>query len=480
MMIADYIKKKEYESTAGILQEEKTRIYEAAKNLYNNTNSKYEELEEFLNGYFYENNEGKIAAREIDDKILKAYENKTGQYILGDNVTWDMNQILATGAQNLNSTSQANFKKAKKYGEQGRQETQIYVSTLQQYYNTLEAIIKSQKFANVQLESQKLQGLITSILNEYNIETQKIIRNTKTKSFLFSYIKDKFNEILKTIQVGPASLGKIFEYGLAGINGEVGLFAQMTTEKLIDEFVLGDKSVKREGTDVAIVFDTGDKPRAKKDLKFTGKNSLTIGGVEIKTDFSDSRMGKADVIVHLPSDPKSSFKISAKNWAGFNIGHEHGFGETSIMAAVARSNPSDSVLQHFLYAMGPREANENQIQAFHDYAKMCLALDILIGYSQRSFGGTADTIVINNRQEKKIYVYSGQQLIDEATKKEQGVLSFAKYSESELRETAKKFLEERKRWGNFDSNRYKANLINKLSELKISIMMNSALKNNKS
>lgn len=464
MNIRDYIIGKEYQNTESILLTARGKLYqEAVQKIYNQSNQQIEKLQEFLQEKFYGTESNDQESRRFYQEVLQMYENQTNQIVMGHD--W------GSEARVINQ----NDNKVPKKGEI-EHKAQIYVATLrtrlqqlEEYYNKVKDIKSLQEFSN---EVKKAINEIKKIINS-TAENRVQIRFTKESKMyqMIQHIDLIYAEFLRKTNITLFDYGSILEYGVAVLDAKLDQKKKKITYDIIKDN-LGKKQVNRQGTNLDMVFDLSEFRDNIEEIK---DSSIQIGGLKIKTDFTGATSAKADVILNIPAYEDMPFKISLKNWADiYDSGSRYGFGETSIMGAIARANPSKTVLEHYLYALGPLKANKGQIEAMHKYSKMSLAIDIISGYSMRAEGRNADTVVINNRGERKIYVYSIKQLIDEAIKENSFLFSYFNYNEG-IKIYAEHFLWDLSRWNTRQSNLYKAQMIKLLSGIRVRLLLHGAL-----
>lgn len=129
----------------------------------------------------------------------------------------------------------------------------------------------------------------------------------------------------------------------------------------------------------------------------------------------DEKSGKADVLFKLPT-VESDFKISAKSWGQYF--NQHTFNETSLFNALIRTSNLDYTLAYGLVVgyYNPVGQLYDWVQA-HEFAKLCIFLDTVMGYSQKN--NWVDTIVIENRGNKEtpVSVYSIRQILEKPLKR---------------------------------------------------------------
>lgn len=129
----------------------------------------------------------------------------------------------------------------------------------------------------------------------------------------------------------------------------------------------------------------------------------------------DERMGKVDAIFTLP-EAERKLNISLKSWNGMG-GRD--FGETSLFNAITRSAGIDFALSYglvtgYYYPFGdttpPTKGLWDTVNA-HSFAKICIFLDVVMGFSQEE--GFVDTILIQDRSgaDWSVRAYSIYQLL---------------------------------------------------------------------
>lgn len=137
---------------------------------------------------------------------------------------------------------------------------------------------------------------------------------------------------------------------------------------------------------------------------FGSSSGKSSGQVRINVNSFDGIQQKMDVDFRLPEfagETGNAFRISAKSWKSMS----GKLGETSLLMAFLRVLPIDSALAYGLQL----SFHENNVVNLHKFAKYIIALDIIAGVSQAN--GYADTLVIQDRQQQKIHVYSISNLL---------------------------------------------------------------------
>ena len=259
---------------------------------------------------------------------------------------------------------------------------------------------------------KRYEQLIESIRNIEKKDTQYIswddlgpyqTRSIKSALRLYDFI-NKTNAIAT---VG----GKALEYLLEGIGTKV--------DEISDEVISG-------------IIERIDKTQGEKTEK-QEENFIDLKdfGLEMKKTSFDpysSRQGKMDVklVINLPEEEKKTeFKISAKNWSTVL---DHDFGEVNIAYGLMRSLQSSQVvtaLVNFFATTEKNQINENNLNNVHKIAKLSLAADILMGYSQES--NFIDTIVINDRKNNHFIVFPVSDIMDGLKEADQKTIYLTNY-----------------------------------------------------
>ena len=338
------------------------------------------------------------------------------------------------------------------------------------------------------LQAPEIQGLNS---NQYI--------TAKRLDALFAQIDnlDKaYTGFIRKMDILPSDIGNLFELALVLISD----YGQQIVEEEVGEEAIqyfakqmetssrwkGPKTFARSGLDlssvISVKYDSFIKQKKGNILSVsipTGDESGLRLYTEFQTKFDSTKQGKADVIFTLPNTSET-FSISAKNWSNLFLSLKSGqfiiqdFGNTTLAAALSRSNISSLAFEHWLYALGPREASGSQLQAAHMLAQVAIGADILMGYSQKK-GAIANTIVINNRKAKRIQVLSVMELLEDIDKEISDRVSISNYNSQTIRAEAKYRFSDVKSWRTVGSNFYKGSLISYINNVHVSIKINPFL-----
>lgn len=162
---------------------------------------------------------------------------------------------------------------------------------------------------------------------------------------------------------------------------------------------------------IEMTIDEDDIKKLINDNNFSSASKeFTFDGYTYKANFSyntdSKRLIKADVSV------SDDMKISVKNWNGMTFkdyktgkSYYKDLGSTFIINAIQRSC-GNGILEDYIYVIQDNQIKESDegtiaVAEAHELARLSLLADIASGYSQRSFGGNANFLVINDRKRKE-------------------------------------------------------------------------------
>lgn len=160
------------------------------------------------------------------------------------------------------------------------------------------------------------------------------------------------------------------------------------------------------------------------------------------------------------------FRVSAKNWQTLS-GSD--FGETDLGGAILRNATLYDALTYGLQ-LGWFEYTENDKayeEQLHHFARLNLLLDIVMGYSQER--GYTNTIIINDRANGEIKVYSIRKILDNVKKQIIDLSKCSNYNEEKVKSILKEALD----WTeHLNTQEYEALLLNALRSMKFNINTN--------
>ncbi len=419
------------------------------------SNKKIQELAKFLNDVFYPKDNNSDNKRFIDGlmkAIAKDFDPK-GIRLIKD---FDLGTINIAKSKTLSEEAIAEILNDVYCKE--RERHTIYYSTLQKELNTLNNYLENSSGpffyeAGPELiltQRGRLKGLYERLSiyvkdNEGENTSKYLSKINLSNEEEYGYAELKKDmqalkeilEILKSISIPNKFYGDIFEWSIAALSGKTreDIIKEATKEVFEDilkkakDETSGAEKTNREEFSIDMNIDKLETLyKENSDLKKQKNASFEIGdfkfNLDIDIDPYQSRQGKMDVEFQLKLDDNiTPFRISAKSWTDFGSD----FGETSVGAALMRTSGFDWTQA---YTLGLTMGNyltynsgsfydydifsTNLLQPYYDqihkFAKVNLLLDILMGYSQINL--YADTIVINQRSQKKVYVASIAQILN--------------------------------------------------------------------
>lgn len=262
-----------------------------------------------------------------------------------------------------------------------------------------------------------LSHMITIQNFEVNNEAKKIF-NALDNAYNMLMTMGNFNEIMgEAFERAMYVFNEISKQGITSIT-------QTELDKIIEDFLGSiNKSpniTKRglQGSD--LVGRKNSMPMQKYILSpknnYQFSVSSILGGdtIDVSGAYHD-KQGKVDVTLFRNPKPNNLLDLHAslKNWSA--IDNLHDFGKTSLLNAMLRTGGIDRTFAFGLVIgyYGPKdrlggEYTENTANLMR-YAKACILVDTLIGFSQDQ---VADTLIINDRATNRIHVFSMNDIVN--------------------------------------------------------------------
>lgn len=366
--------------------------------LLNEANKKFQskdieekEIGNFLTNIFYGNQENNKNFQELLNKNIMAYLESKIQNIqpkIENLLSSDRVEINLTGdnSDKIELTDWVSYSH-KKYIEE-----KTILLRLEQVKNKLSFLKNDnslyQKYETLLKELQNFEKQAKSLRGKEYVYWI----NDQNKN-LIDRIDNLYKELTyySSLPIPPDALGEIFEKALY----TSAMYIKNYSAENIDKIVAEAFNQKTTGNEIAYRGEL-------KDISIIGKNESKL---KIASTFAGKK-GKMDVELKLdlPNIGESFFKVSAKNW---NVFDGKDFGDINLWNALIRSS------QHYGQTMGYGAQvirGKYKKTILHQWARMCILLDSLMGYSQKN--NYADTIIINDRGNKKIRVYSINNIIN--------------------------------------------------------------------
>lgn len=298
-------------------------------------------------------------------------------------------------------------------------------------------------------KGQSVEKKINELKNKMNSIKERItainsLDNLKGRKFL-SYkdgqsFKDlKGNLILleryaELVRILPNAniMGDAFENtAKRALNAE----AKKRTNEIFDELLgakkWGSKKVSRTSVTGGIPLKVSVDFSALKKLQQNENSNVQNlrykdGNMQIIYEASESRSSKMDVEIKFNTG--KSTRLSLKNWGNIeSTNFLSGMGTTNTLGALLRSTGEINVNNYSLVLLSNRNS---LLSSAHEYAKIGIATDILMGISQRY--NWAEELVINDRSRKHIYVFNMPLLIQNLSND----LEISGYQENSLHQIA--------------------------------------------
>lgn len=398
----------------------------------------FKKLEDFLNSFFGNQSYGKensnitdemraIFQKAVQDYIARMVQDRVGELDLNDN-----SKIKASGQDDhqfyitcrvfqrrceyvLETLRNLNDKqKQRVFGVQNVKELEDYVNGL---LNWINGEIGSQLDNNASL-ARRLMFVTKKRDGTINREDKDLKEKVQTL--------DKYYVAAKTANKSvQQAYGKGFEQALAVLKEMIEDSTQEISQGLLEEALNKIGTLETEGSNQAWrgevnsgILKLGEVTTKRVSSLKEGKKDSFIKQVAASTNKStyqidispfDGKQGKVDITFKIPG-VATGFNISAKNWQSLL---DRDFGETTLYNALMRTVNLDKTLEYGLVLgyYGPRDKIWPELK-IHQFAKVAVLVDTLIGYSQTN--NYADTLVINDRSNKSkpIKVYSMYDILD--------------------------------------------------------------------
>lgn len=437
----------------------KDALKKKADNRLKISSTNTEELQKFLQDFFYPKKQtGETGQnKELEKQLAQIYEEKTGKVF----------EDFSLGANKLKLKSlDDDLKIIREQYEQFSHVQKIQLNTIDQRLNKCEMLLKKidkldkNKITEVQKEieqeAKNLKKNLENFLKDYKkdgLKPEDYISIEKDKSALALVEKiDKSYEKLSVYGIYPKDYGNLFELALGLTQYNIDNIAEETVKELTVKELLEEVEKKVKGSEKV----SGDTQFNVKDI-IEGINFKKDGSVSLnkKKGAGSSRSQKMDIIFSFPQgqNKKRDYRVSAKNWETSGD-----FGETSLWYVIQRTfNLKEA--DAFLKTMGKSNASVNQLQEAHNFAKLAIFLDVIMGYSQKN--GWVDTIVLNIRKQQKIIVESITNLLNGIEQKK-GKISII-YPVLDVREKGERIAQEAE-----NEDIFKINLIKEYIDMKVS------------
>ena len=410
-IVDDYFKIGYNLSPEQILSDAKSRILKGAAS----DNRDFTALKNYLNSLYY-GKEGSSIMSRLQDIMIKYYEEKFQTQF--DNFDFERFLLSNSGAEegkiSLNERTQFSHSEKIAWNTIWKRllEAKYQLEQLNTIKNPNKAI--QETMSNLQQLVETADHLLADFpysLSQQGLKVFKVTNNTKD---IIAKIDELYQNVTfaASFPLSNQDMGELFEKILTVLGNGIDVNS-LTDKQLYDLFhgiTKGQMPVIRGGEIqlTGIEFTpkeertynpkTGQMDKRTMKYEITGENGskITVGG-----EFSE-KLGKMDVEFIMP-DSQERFRVSAKNW---KMLENRDFGTTNLEAALMRTG---GFINTVGYGVTVGFGN-SPLQNAHDYAKACVFLDIVMGYSQET--GYADTIIINNRQTPEILVYSVQDLLN--------------------------------------------------------------------
>lgn len=428
-----------------------TTVKEKISSLNKINSNEYTKLEDYLNSIFYpseDNADGIAYSKQFMNRLRSLYEAKTGKIITSD--IGDLTYKALNKKPTLDKSVTKTREKIRTMKEHYKRVTEV-INNLSETENANEI---QNILDEVNAEYGDVLKVIEDVFKTYGDETEDTIIGKKITGKDYEKINAAQNGLLALYNtfnkagliILPIDYGDFLEYALGLLSNEMAEIADKSEDEIIEymqnKIVLGGHNVARGGglVDVDMSIKSDFKKKTKKTENGSTKIFWQYQNITLSYDPSNAtvlntgvkKQGKVDVTLTLPDAMGGEkFRISAKNWK--TIDELRNLGSTSLMDAIHR-NTGDLELDYYMLSM--QNPKEVYMQAADELAKICIFADVAMGLSQKE--GYADTLVINDRTAKHLYVRNIPQMILDAVDKNLSSLALKGYDVSSISEEAEK------------------------------------------
>lgn len=405
------------ESTYQILKDTESEILNNLKSKQSKADLK--KLEDTLTKLFYDESYRNERYPDFEQQLAQAYES-TYKQKLADGLktnTWDFGKGEIIGAPKMNVVDWS------KIEDSSRQRIEVHraqrlidqvnkiltVGSVSNMNKELEMLVQQGKILLEQALQEKLQGTSIESLDGRRYITKL---DNNLKNIIARLIALEKSAKIATNQM----VGQMFEVCLQIFSQDIVESGYNLTQDLIDKFT---SQVTGMNTEISGMINWGiksdtvvkDKKNKKESKKYTTR--YTKDNLTVSYDKQEKQI-KMDVQIQIPTiQNNEEIRFSAKSW----ISGYHNIGSTSLEHALNRTLSSAQLEARALMAMqNIGRGHDNYSEAAMHLAKLCIYADIISGYSQQS--GYANTLIINDRANKRIRVYDINDLIYNAFKGE--------------------------------------------------------------
>ncbi len=343
----------------GIIQQQKNDLNNLVKK--NQNFGDYSQLETVLNQFFYgdENIQEKDAAfQAIKSDIEAEFNKRWANYQFGDSAGSIINQTLKDG-------------KFLTYDATDKQINELVI--------LLQSII-----AEGTTSRKTLNKAVKNIESQINR-----VKGIKSLNGLLSHYKYQSN---------LTAYGDAFEYSLAAFNRLINNKTEEEVDKILQDFGKDVLGGVRSALNLKVDFlDPLTKDTLKADKKFSQTFSFDKEGSFLS--YNAPTQDKIDIILSLED---SVFNVSAKNMTNLkkNIQIVNGI---SLFSAMFASSSED-----FLGGYITSLYDDKGYESFRKITQLNILVVALMGLGQQKL---ADTLIINDREKKHIYVRSMPSII---------------------------------------------------------------------
>lgn len=278
----------------------------------------------------------------------------------------------------------------------------------------------NQIVGSLEMNSKKAVEIIAKTLDEIGTNKNKTINFSKTDFIsvgeAYNYLRVLENLVKPGKVFTKTDMGNILEFALGLLDEDLNFSTEQIIEENINQIkqqVIGSTPTKRQSQGVFMDMYLDEKSLAqitKTKMMRTGKKTTyQIGDFIVdrasQINPGSEKYGKIDVYKN------SDLRISAKNWSSLTYQDYktkemkmRTVGGAKLLDALARTT---KVLDYYMWLFQDKNAKQYYPLA-HTVAQLSAYTDIALGFGNRA---TANTLIINQRDKKRVLVIDMNQEI---------------------------------------------------------------------
>lgn len=351
--------------------------------------AKLKELERFMNSIFYPGDvSGRTAIEQQQFEQMKKYvEARFEEEFNGFAINWEQGlSVYVKGNKNIGKGT--------------------HVSTLKKVYAQLQSALDRVSSAKTKEKIEEAKRAIDMALQELyqnNISSDSAVTIGKHLNNSDDLI-GKVNAALRATMYNNAAVGYVFELALAAFSGQVsnavGKIAADEVNKALQGAARSNPYLKTDLISPDFFDEELFGSEINKGRTNIGVWQRTLDGTGFQ--FTAPTQDKLDVALSFDGE---MYNITAKNYANITQRDIHIVSGTSLLAMILDDDVD--FINHYLNITSTYPGVKGStLTLAHEVMKLNILLKSLTGLGTSGNGGTADILVVNDRNSRHIYVRS--------------------------------------------------------------------------